>query len=115
MPQQPASTKTPETPVYPALSSWAINQKLKKLTKDYQRDQKSKPAEIASSPIGCPEAEAIRYPVKRLKEYEEEVRRVFEAEREAGRAAGTAEVWAAVLSQKILPLVKPQINSLADR
>src|SRR5579864_7649979 len=107
-----ASNKSPVTPAN-LIDDWVINRRLNKLEQGYRNDQKNRPYEILSSSIGGPRAEAIRYTVERLKQHVEEIKNVYEAEIEAGRVADTARLWVTVYSEKILPSVKPKINSLA--
>lgn len=94
------------------LGCWDIHRKLERLQEGYGHDQKTKPAEIASSSNANPRCAAILWRVERLEQYADEIRIVYEKEIESGRFADTPDLWAAVYAQNILPLVSPKIRSL---
>jgi hypothetical protein len=86
-------SKTSEAPAHPLLSDWAINRKLEELEQDYGLDQEKKPR------------------VKRLRQYAEDFKGVYQAEIELGRVVDTAGLWAGVY-EKPLVSVSAKINSL---
>ena len=75
---QAPPSKTSETPAHPLLSDWAINRKLEELEQDYRLDQEKKPR------------------VKRLRQYAEDFKGVYQAEIELGRVVDTADLWVGV-------------------
>ena len=107
-----APSKPSQTPAHPALGYWDINRKLEMLEQGCGHDLEKKSAEIEYSSVANPRGAAVFYMSERLKKYVEEIELVYQAEIEAGRFADTADLWAAVYSQKILPLVQPKIHSV---